>query len=75
MTALLSLSRGFSILAFFPEYKLKEVPSPTLMQMLKTYFSVKDTGLKNIRLGNIGVFAKTQDEWNTLLALAGEDAI
>ncbi len=65
----------FSILAFFPEYKLQEVPSPSLMQMLKSYFSVKDIGLKNIRLGNIGVFAKTQDEWNTLLALAGDDAI
>ncbi|WP_287583504.1 hypothetical protein [Candidatus Borrarchaeum sp.] len=44
-------------------------------QMLKSYFSVKDTGVKNIRLGNIGVFAKTQDDWNALLALAGEDAI
>ncbi|MFX1521316.1 MAG: radical SAM protein [Promethearchaeota archaeon] len=65
----------FSVLAFFPEYKLQNIPSPTLTQMLKTYFAVKDVGLKNIRLGNIGVFAKTQKDWNILLTLAGEEAI
>ena len=75
MIAEIDPSIPFSILAFFPEYKLQNVPRPTLMQMLKSSFAVKDIGLKNIRLGNVGIFAKTQDEWNTLLALAGEDAI
>ena len=31
------------------EYKLKDVPSPNLGQMLKAYEAVKEAGLKNVR--------------------------
>jgi pyruvate-formate lyase-activating enzyme len=51
----------FTILAFFPEYKLREVPSPSLEQMLSAYNSAKQAGLKNVKLGNIGQFAKAND--------------
>lgn len=64
----------FTILAFFGEYKLKDVRSPTLEEMLDAYQSVKEVGLKNIRLGNIGVFVKTQKELELLIKTA-KDAI
>jgi len=56
----------YTILAFFPEYQLKEVPSPTLRQMLDAYARVKDVGLRNVRLGNIGIFVKTEEDLELL---------
>ncbi len=59
----------FTILAFFQEYKLTDVPPPNLNQMIETYLAVKDTGLKNVRMGNIGIFAKTEADLETLNAI------
>jgi pyruvate formate lyase activating enzyme len=56
----------YTILAFFPEYQLKEVPSPSLKQMLDAYARVKDVGLRNVRLGNIGIFVKTEEDLELL---------
>lgn len=56
----------FTILAFFPEYQLKDIPSPNLEQMLEAYKRVKDRGLKNVRLGNIGIFVRTEEELELL---------
>jgi pyruvate-formate lyase-activating enzyme len=56
----------FTILAFFPEYQLLKVPSPTFQQMIEAYTTAKDTGLQNVRLGNIGVFTKTDTDIETL---------
>ena len=56
----------YTILAFFPEYQLMKVPSPNLQQMLDTYTRVKDRGIKNVRLGNIGVFVRTEEEFELL---------
>ncbi len=50
----------FTILAFFPEYKMKDHASPTVAEMVDAYRRVKAVGLKNIRLGNIGVFARSE---------------
>ena len=52
----------FTILAFFPEYQLKDVPSPNLEQMLEAYNRAKDKGLTQVRLGNIGIFARSKTE-------------
>ncbi len=49
----------FTLLAFFPEYRMKHYRSPTVKEMVSAYRHVKATGLKNIRLGNLGVFART----------------
>ena len=62
----------FTILAFFPEYKLKEVPSPTLDQMLQAYSATRATGLEQVRLGNLGVFIKSEEEMARLRAAAPE---
>ncbi len=64
----------FTILAYFPEYKLK-VRSPTLMEMIKAYLAVEEVGLKNVKLGNIGVFAKTQRDLDILLSILGDKVL
>lgn len=56
----------FTILAFFPEYMMKDVPSPSLDSMIKAYQAVKGAGLKRVRLGNTGVFVRTVEEYECL---------
>lgn len=65
----------FTILAFFPQYKLMDVRRPKLMEMIQTYFKVKEAGLKNVKLGNISVFAKNEEELKLLISLVGLEAI
>jgi len=50
----------FTILAFFPEYRMKDYPKPSVGQMVEAYQRTKAAGLKNIRLGNLGVFIKSE---------------
>jgi pyruvate-formate lyase-activating enzyme len=50
----------FTILAFFPEYRMKDFARPTAVEMVEAYRRVKAVGLKNIRLGNIGVFTRSE---------------
>ncbi len=65
----------FHILAFFPQYKLKTYRAPNLYEILETYKSIKDIGLKNVRIGNIGVFAKTEEEMKKLIKTVGPEVI
>ncbi len=60
----------FTILAFFPQHEMKNVPSPALDQMLSAYQAVKAAGLKQVKLGNIGVFIKTDQDYERLASLA-----
>ncbi len=60
----------FTILAFFGEYKMKDVPSPNLKQMLDSCNSAREAGLKNVRLGNIGIFVKTEEDYKLFLKSA-----
>ncbi len=64
----------FTILAFFPEYKLKVRP-PTLMEMLKAYNAAEEAGLKNIKIGNYGVFVKSEEDLQILLSTIGLKAL
>lgn len=50
----------FTILAFFPEYQMKPYRSPTLLEMVEAYKAVRSVGLENVRLGNVGLFARTE---------------
>ncbi len=59
----------FTILAFFPEHKMLKVPPPNFQQMIEAFHAARAAGLKNIRLGNIGMFAKTVKEYRTLKML------
>jgi pyruvate formate lyase activating enzyme len=65
----------FTILAFFPVYKMKDGRSPNLMEMLKAYAIVKDTGLKTVKLGNLGQFVKSNQDLNILLSVIGKEGI
>jgi pyruvate formate lyase activating enzyme len=57
----------FTILAFFPEYRMKAYQSPSATEMVEAYEQVKATGLKNIRLGNVGVFVRTKEDQKYLM--------
>jgi pyruvate-formate lyase-activating enzyme len=56
----------FTILAFFPEYKLKDYGAPTVEEMVLAYEEVCAAGLTQIRLGNLGVFAKAEKDYRFL---------
>jgi len=51
-----------TLLAFFPSYKLVDNRKPTFDDMMTSYAEMKAIGLKNIRLGNLGVFARTTEQ-------------
>ncbi len=61
----------FTILAFFPEYQMKKYRSPTLEEMVEVFQAVKAAGLRNVRLGNTGIFAHTEDQIQTLRQKVG----
>jgi pyruvate-formate lyase-activating enzyme len=65
----------FHILAFFPQYKLKNHPAPNLDEILQTFKIVKESGLKQIQIGNVGVFAKTEEEIKKLIKTVGIETI
>lgn len=58
----------FTILAFFPEYKMTDFRKPTVEEMVESYRRVKAAGLKNIRLGNVGVFAPSEKDQRYLIS-------
>jgi len=64
----------FTILAFFPEYRMKGYKSPSVTEMVEAYHRVKATGLKNIRIGNVGVFARSEEDQEYLMENVDEGA-
>jgi pyruvate-formate lyase-activating enzyme len=65
----------FTILAFFPEYKLRDVRPPNLYEMIAAYYVAKGKGLENVKLGNIHVFAKSSEDVKLLVSLLGARAL
>lgn len=49
--------------------------SPNLSEILDTYKAVKKIGLKNVRIGNIGVFASTEEKRKKLIRTIGAEAL
>ena len=60
----------YTILAFFPQHQMRHVPPPTLAQMVSAYEAARAAGLRQVRLGNPGVFAKTERDYERLAVLA-----
>ena len=58
----------FTILAFFPEYRMKSFRPPTAKEMVHAYDQAKAAGLENIRLGNPGVFIRSEEDRTYLLS-------
>ena len=59
----------YAIVEFFPEYKLKHAPYPNFQQMITSFEAAKDAGLKNVKLGNIGIFVKNMEEYKMLFKM------
>jgi hypothetical protein len=47
---------------------MKDFRSPTVEEIADAYQGVKSVGLKNIRLGNLGVFARTEKDQEYLVS-------
>jgi pyruvate-formate lyase-activating enzyme len=62
-----------SLLAFFPTYKLNDIRAPTFEEMIASHSAMKEAGVKNLRLGNLGVFAKTPEEQLRIYELQKEE--
>jgi pyruvate-formate lyase-activating enzyme len=58
----------FTILAFFPEHQMMDFRSPNTREMVEAYQKVKSTGLERVRLGNLGIFVKNDEDWDYLAA-------
>lgn len=58
----------FTILAFFPDHRMKAFRKPTVEEMVTAYQRVQAAGLRNIRLGNLGVFAPTRKDLEFITA-------
>ena len=65
----------FTILAFFPAYQMGDTPPPTLKQMIEACEVSCEAGLRQIRLGNCGVFARTAEQWERLVNRVGMERI
>ena len=62
----------FTILAFFPEYQMKRFKSPKASDMVEAYHEVMAVGLRNVKLGNVGVFAATPEDHHLLKDQVGD---
>jgi pyruvate-formate lyase-activating enzyme len=60
----------FTLLAFFPQYKMQHVSAPTLEQMLSAYEAARIAGLNQVRLGNLGIFLKNDEDYERLASAA-----
>ncbi|MBM4351610.1 MAG: radical SAM protein [Deltaproteobacteria bacterium] len=61
----------FTILAFFPEHQMKRYKSPKVSEMISAYNEVKAIGLVNVRLGNTGIFATSEEDHHLLKEKVG----
>ena len=65
----------FTILAFFPEYKMRDVPSPAMWQMIEAYSAARDAGLRKIKLGNLHLFVHTHEEYEMVEMIVGRESL
>ena len=62
------------LLAFFPEYRLKHLRTPTAEEMLKAY-RVLRSKLNRVKIGNISVFCRDWDCISKLVREVGREAL
>jgi pyruvate formate lyase activating enzyme len=61
----------YALLAFFPEYQMKRYKSPKASEMIEAYMAIKAVGLRNVRLGNTGIFASSEQDYDLLRKKVG----
>jgi pyruvate formate lyase activating enzyme len=59
----------YAIIAFLPENKMRDVPSPGFRQMVDAFEAARDAGLRNVRVGNLGRFVRTTEEYELLFEM------
>jgi hypothetical protein len=64
----------FTILAFFPAYRMKDFRDPSVQEMVHACESARSAGLTNVRLGNAGVCVRTDEGPAHLEQLLDPDA-
>ncbi len=64
-----------TLLAFFPEYKLRHLNPPTLEDMVKAYNVMRRYGLVNVKVGNVGVVCRTRECVENLIERIGRRAV
>jgi pyruvate formate lyase activating enzyme len=57
----------FTILAFFPEYRMKDFNIPSVEEMVHAYEAAKSIGLTKVRLGNMGMCVRTDEDRKYLM--------
>ncbi len=62
------------LIAYFPEYRLNTRP-PTVIEMIQGYLALKEAGLRKVKVGNLGVFCKTKEDWDLLLSVIEREAL
>jgi pyruvate-formate lyase-activating enzyme len=65
----------FTILAFFPEYRMQKHRSPTAREMIEAYKACKSAGLEQIKLGNLGIFVHDEADQQLLERELGTEAL
>ena len=61
----------FTLLAFSPDYQMKRYKSPKASEMIEAYHAVRAAGLRNVRLGNTGMFASSAEDYCLLKESVG----
>jgi pyruvate-formate lyase-activating enzyme len=61
----------FTLRAFSPEYQMRRYKAPRASEVAEAFQEIKAVGLRNVRLGNAGVFASTEEEQYLLKELVG----
>ena len=59
----------FTLLAFFPAHEMSDRRAPTHSEMMRAGEAVLRAGVKNLRLGNLGVFCTSASEVSQALSL------
>lgn len=64
------------LLAFFPQHRLSMLSTPTVEEMVNAYRVLKEKcKLNNVRIGNVGIFAKTESDVERLASIVGREAL
>ena len=64
-----------TLLAFFPQHLMLNYRSPTFEEMVHAYKIFKRYGIRNVKIGNVGVFCKNKECTDRLIDLVGRSAV
>jgi hypothetical protein len=54
---------------------MRDVPAPSLEQMIDACLAARAAGLRKIKLGNVHLVAHTRDDYETLERIVGRESL